>query len=755
MLAAVFLLSGVVLAAEDLSTWTEVDPRSDITLTATDATWENMYSGTDIYAYNDLGSTENWSYTAEFTLSLDSGTGNGGLACHFGTSDGLGGLNTIKNAAAYYGLFVCSSQSASAPNQRVYIYEINPGDADNSAQITIVTNTVYYARFTYDRTAGTYGTAYLWVFTDASRTLLHGQVTEVLQAYSQYRYLMTAVNNNYSGYGSDPIYDHWGTMTNLEFDTLSDIPDITTGTPTYNNVYLPELGYWAATFNGTVTNDGGENTTVSMYWKVAAEEEWYWANATGYYTTGETAEITVNQFDSDILYDYFFRVTNSAGYDDGDTEQFTITGGIVAPMIDTLGYPITLDSENLTATIYGRVWYDGGANVTGYHYWRPSGGPSWNLTANTTDLITDDLFNVTITNLEIDQTYQYYAAGNNSVGGDTGAIAEFTLTVVGMPTVVTLAADNIENTSVDLAANLTDMSNDDAILAWFQFREVGNLDWQTTQVTYRYATGTYLIPLAGLTPATDYEFRAVAQAGILGGPQYTDYGDDILIFTTMADYQIPVLTTGNVTYISPGVVMIRSSVYYDGGTPVEIWVQYRPDNAIGWTDSIHSYGAVTDDGIDSWISGLVVNQVYEYQTKGENETGPGEGSIRRFYITNDAVTNPDDASTPGTGNAITDWADNLLEPYGLDNVMGHWAITAAALLLIALGFLIGMAITPEHTAKKIISIVWLLVSLCIMGAALFSGFLGLFAVIILVFIAAGLILILGGRLLSRGNLASG
>jgi len=756
-LAVIALLSPLALAAiEDFTTWTEVDPGSDITVAADSVSWADIRHDYTEYVIEDHG-TDNItsSLSIDFEMSMGSSSTAGGEAAHFGVADALSSIYDMDISNSENGIFVVSWQvSSPSPYYRAHIIEIDEtGGLDRSAALGISLDTTYYATFELLRSVGDYGTAYLYLYTDASRETLLGTITETLDATRYYRYYFACNSFKNPVFGSGN-YKHYGSTGNMEITDTLDPPTITTDNAS-DIEYDWFFGSWEATLHGTVTSDGGEPCSVGFYYRESPDGEWQWANAAGVYATGESAEVTIPFLEAGQTYDFYARAANAEHYATGATDNFTVTEPGQAPDITTLAYPISVSTDNLSAVIYGQVLYDGADNVTGYFYWRETGAGEWNVSDNTTDLVSGNTFSANITDLSLDIVYQFQAAGLNEYGEGLGGIATFTLIEIGPPTVETVGVSFIQHDQVYMSGNLTDMGNDPGVEVWFQYREVGGHVWSSSHHIVLSEIDTFLIKVTGLTPLTNYEFRAVAKTSLLGGESYLAYGD-ILAFNTLSEYSVPVMITGQAYYASEGYVAMVCEVSFDGGSAVAVHAEYRPEGLATWSSTTTTYGVVTAEEVTLYASGLFNDQDYEYRAVGVNQYGTGYGSIREFYLTSSTVTTPGagddgDGAPSLTGNWFIDWFNDLEYSLGLDNTFGHWVFMFLIMFPVALLFIIFIAVEPRDYLKKVYLVVMVFCLLSIFGAFIFTGRLGIWPVVILIFAVVGLVIVFGGRILSHGR----
>ena len=97
----------------------------------------------------------------------------------------------------------------------------------------------------------------------------------------------------------------------------------------------------------------------------------------------------------------------------------------------------------------------------------------------------------------------------------------------GPPVVLTYPASDIQSSQAQLNGNLINMAGDSSCKVWFEWGETVSYGNSTLPQT-KTVTGTFDDTITGLSPATTYHFRAVAQ-NVAG----TTYGDD-MSFTTLA-----------------------------------------------------------------------------------------------------------------------------------------------------------------------------------------------------------------------------
>lgn len=508
-------------------------------------------------------------------------------------------------------------------------------------------------------------------------------------------------------------------------------PSVTTQ-PADNVTYNSFLDGYDASFHFDIDNDGGENTTASI--KYTTDNLSYYIlyeSALAIYPTADnyTIQSVTAPFADNETYWYFIQGCNSAGCTNGDVLSFSPEQENQLPQILTLNYPIDIDTDNLTAKIYGQVWDDGAEDVTGYFYWRELGSANWTDTISTatTNLSDGDLFNTTLTGLSLDTGYEFQASGNNSLGQSLGGIASFTMLEVSYATIATLPATNITSTEADLGISITDLGNDNNLTYYFEYRPYGSFVWSHTPWLSTTSTGNFYQTLSGLTYYSQYEFRGVSIAGVLGGESYYTYGD-VFSFHTLSENTLPIIVSQDAVYLATGVVGVDILVQYDGGSPVILNAEYRKKGASSWTNTNTASNITTGYFYTFILSGLEDKTSYQYRGKGTNTFGTGYGSIREFYIDFTSTDISDDTDgTPDTDIEPLDMLNAFLGKYGLANSIGYWI---ALIVLMALSF---MFFSGSNFMK-------ILMPLLVLGVFIVAGLVDQWLVILLA-IPAGLIIV--------------
>lgn len=750
LLTSLFMPATSVSAEDfDFTTFTEVDPNSKITVTANTVTWLNQLgSDGNSGVYYDAGVDGYWySTTWEFDIYADSNMADNTINFHWGVS--------TNSTPEYNGQPVSTTQSAflgtdrSGSEIRISGRIKSNNGAYQPLWITgLSLDTTYYARVVLDKDVGSFGTWYFYVYSDSARTSLLGSGSQILYINGNYRYLFA---NVLSDLGTTALAGITSYMSN---NVTADLPTVATGNAT-NIAYENEIVRYTATLNGTLTDDGGEVTACGFeYFELPSGNVSY--STTTYNSTGETFHADIVFLNENVTYQYRAYASNSGGVAYGDNQTFTTQAPASSPTMLTLSYPRYLDSENLSATLYGYVSWDGDStsNVTGWIDYRLSTTENWTAsTTNVTDLVSGSQYSVNVTGLSLDTYYDYRAAGLNDTG--TGNASSYGTFILGLevtpPTVVTGSVLSITDTTATLYGNVTD-NGSASVFSYFEYRLAGAPAWTST-AGYYVDTGNFSRTLAGLAPQENYDYRAVGWNMDENYLQNFSYGN-ILQFATSPNISLPIMTTDNVSYLSAGTVSVWSTVQYDGGSFVNVWFQVREYGTTTWINSDYLLtGYRTGDEALWYVSGLENGSTYQIRSAGENAYGIGYGNIITFVMSDtiDVGGSTSNATAAGV-DEFAQLVSGTRASLGLTGAMGTWAFMGLLLLIVAMLFGTVTFVTQDSTIKKALAIIWCLISITIVGGFVFTGELGIMPILVLVGAVVVGIIIIGGVLLS-GNKA--
>ncbi|MBN1190690.1 MAG: tetratricopeptide repeat protein [Dehalococcoidales bacterium] len=141
------------------------------------------------------------------------------------------------------------------------------------------------------------------------------------------------------------------------------------------------------------------------------------------------------------------------------------------------------------------------------------------------------------------------------------------------PVVSTLAFSGIMSTSVNLIGNLSSLGTARQAEVSFEYgqtEEYGSSSWSITRTD----TGVFIISLAGLSPGTEYHFRALADGGSHGSGSGADMG-----FTTFIP---PAVSPANASYVTGHSTLVSSEVTSLGtASQVSVCFEYGRNTSYG------------------------------------------------------------------------------------------------------------------------------------------------------------------------------
>lgn len=744
----------VSAVSEDFSTYTEVDPNNRITKTSDNVTWAVIRRNEVAQVYKDMGAAyfdESFCHSFELKFNI-SGSGAEGVLWLLSNAVDSGKNHSIAAKHDCIGLYYVHTASPNQLNVKLFqTYDDNFLDYSGAA-FSFGTST-RYVTIVRDEAAGGNGTLTAYYYTDAERTDLVTSQAINLQAKQDYRYIYAV--NSYNGTSGDAYTS--GYIRDL--DLASVYPPTGETLPVVSVDYNDTFSWWDAVLCGNVTSDGGEGCTAGFFYREKDVGDFMWAGASGTYNSGENFTASALALENEKTYEYKSYVQNSAGYDIGDLVEFNTNFAAGNATVLTYNYPIELNNELMRAQLYGKIVLDGGSNCTALFRYRVKDAGEWVFTANTTDLISGDNFSsYTAGNLTLAQYYQFEAVAINDSGTAYGGIGEFV--IYGDLYSPIMTTDNVTGLTNNRAwlhgTCVDDGDGDNTSQAWgyFQYRKLGTTSWQTTPYKILDSGDNYSQLITNLTANTNYQWRAVGKNAVLPAYQADPGYGEIKVFSTYEYAQPPIIVTDNSTWLSTTSVRLKGHVSYDGGYPVTVWFEYKPSiGDTGWQQTTTAAGAVTDDEYIQLVFNLAEETWYDWRAAGSNEYGTSYGTAKEFYT---GLTSADNGTAPGsteTGTVggfaavLTGWMAAL----NMDNPSGHWAFMFLLMFIPALIFGIALIATHERIIRIAYVVILLILELAIFGGFLFSGLLGIWAVVILIFVAVGLIVIFGGRLLTHGR----
>ena len=292
---------------EDFTTYTEVDTGGFLSQTTDRSLWTGIHLGADAYLYCDMGIDHfdgdfEHLLTASTTLSapdIDCETGAWGMA------NDLGNWYTLQ-AGNRSGLVLnFSIYDTYGVSFGMTIAELDSGYNYTDRWQGGTSETVYYPRIVRDEAIGTYGTFYVYIYSDPDRTTLLDTLSIVLHSSKKdYRYIYGVISNDWmasnagemTGYTEYLDLQEAGGETEI-FDSDSAVgQDTKTAASPAGEVFGSETGlgagtkadYPAGVMNGTESGDGDE--TASLLAVAAPEGDSGSGTEESYLNTGEPTD---------------------------------------------------------------------------------------------------------------------------------------------------------------------------------------------------------------------------------------------------------------------------------------------------------------------------------------------------------------------------------------------------------------------------------------------------------------------------------
>lgn len=183
-------------STEDFTTYTEVDPNSHITVTASKIDSSGNVTQDSAYVYKDKGVAH---FSANFVHNFEymiKSTSDAGLRQNYwAMANHIGSQNALVTASR---TFFVASVGDESPNILKRIYSIDAGTQNTDTDNDILTSfdTLIYATVERDEAVGTFGTIYFRHYSDAGRTvLLDTESLAITTAKVDYEYLYGEQND--------------------------------------------------------------------------------------------------------------------------------------------------------------------------------------------------------------------------------------------------------------------------------------------------------------------------------------------------------------------------------------------------------------------------------------------------------------------------------------------------------------------------------------------------------------------------------
>lgn len=205
------------MATEDLTTYTEVDPNSHITVITTRSTFANLDRNEDAYVYDDKGVGH---FDGDYEHLIDVYLDSSDVDAHvivWGLANLVDDARGIDDAGGDEHLVRFTRSHA---GYWLRMDEMYAGTEYAGSAYGISLDTTYYLKIKRDESVGTYGTLYLYIYSDAARTNLLATQTLTLHEKEDFRYIYVtqALNTNNTPYRTS------GYSENLDLQEVVVVP---------------------------------------------------------------------------------------------------------------------------------------------------------------------------------------------------------------------------------------------------------------------------------------------------------------------------------------------------------------------------------------------------------------------------------------------------------------------------------------------------------------------------------------------------
>jgi len=365
---------------------------------------------------------------------------------------------------------------------------------------------------------------------------------------------------------------------------------------------------------------------------------------------------------------YYFRATAEGDGNNVDGAELTFHTSKAPPSVTTNGATYV---HPTTATLNGTLTSLGSAPSVdvSFQYGTTSGMYSNETIAKTLSDPVD--FDDNLVGLSPGTTYYYRAKANGGIHGIAYGTEHVFTTGRTPPSVTTGAANHLTTNSANLNGNLTDLGTATTVNVSFQYGTTrGGPYTNSTTPQAMTAMVAFQTPLGGLTPSTEYYYRARADGGVNG----VGYGDEATFRTGMLPPYVETLsatgTTGTASTLNGDLYNLGSA------TAVNVFFEYGVTQGGPYPISTLPQVKAAADAFDAGLTGLTPGATYYFRAKGDGgEYGVSSGAEMSFTtskqppsVTTDPASDIASDSATLKGN-MTNKGDAAT-----DNVSFQWGI---------------------------------------------------------------------------------
>jgi hypothetical protein len=372
-----------------------------------------------------------------------------------------------------------------------------------------------------------------------------------------------------------------------------------------------------------LVNANGDSTSASFQYGLTTA---YGSSVPAGTITG-TSPINITGYISQLIPGHLYHCravgTNTGGTTYGNDVPFTTP--------DTLAGVFTNGASNIgqsTATIHGMVYPNGSTTTISFDYGL-TGSYGSTITAIPPFISGDSLYMwayAVLNGLLPGTTYHYRITGVNSSGPSYGYDSIFTTVSDLVPIVITNPATSITAAGATLNGQIN--PNGAPTNVTFQYGLTTNYNHT---VFFGTVTGNNFVlasvPVTGLSPSTQYHFRAVAVNGY-----GTTYGNDT-VFTTSPEVVAPptVITAGPYFVIATNAGF--KGYVNPNGHPTTVSFQYGLTTAYGSTVNSGTFSGNNMQTVYDQAFSLTPATLYHYRMVGTNAGGTAYGNDTTFTTT--------------------------------------------------------------------------------------------------------------------------
>ena len=329
---------------------------------------------------------------------------------------------------------------------------------------------------------------------------------------------------------------------------------------------------------------------------------------------------------------------------------------IVPPTVKVFEGAITINY--IKASVSAEVTDQGGAEVK-------SKGFVYGISGGSLDTVFCGggigVYSAELTNLLPNTTYVYEAFAKNAGGTGTSGKVTFSTRDYEMPTVKTKEVENVETTTASCGGNVTSDGGAEVTERGVCWSTNHNPSVSESHVSAGGGLGEFTCNMSNLAANTIYYVRAYAM-----NSKGTAYGEE-KSFTTL-DFDIPEVTTNNVTDITQTSAKGGGEVTSDGGAAVT-------ERGICWSSghnpTINNNKVLAGEGVGSFtcdITELSAHTTYFVRAYAINSKGTAYGDEVSFNtsanlptVSTGSVTNITTTSAMGNGNVTNDGGGTVIE----------------------------------------------------------------------------------------------